>query len=146
MASPKAKAGKPAKLPTTQAEIEAALAAGDLQMATRDEIAEKDDTVYEFLIVPEWDNRVLKVQSLRKGQQQEILERATVEEEVDDNLFQVLCVIEGTAEPEFAKDDIETLKGKNAKAFNRVLRAVYKLSAMGPYAAEELEATFREEA
>lgn len=148
MATPKrSSAGKkPAKLPTTQAEIEAALEAGDLHIATRDEVAEIEDTTYEFLVVPEWDNLVLKIQSLRKGQQQEVLDEATIEEEVDDSLFQVLCVIAGCAQPEFGKDDVETLKGKNAKAFNRVLRVVYKLSAMGPYAGEELEATFREEA
>lgn len=143
---PTSKKGDAAKLPRTQEEIEAALKAGKLQMATADEVRNVDDTTYEYLIVPEWDNKVLKLQSLRKGQQQELVKRATVDEEIDDPLFQILCVIEAIAEPEFSKDDVETFKGRNAKAFNRLLNAAYKLSAMGAYASEAFEATFREEA
>lgn len=132
----------------SQEEIAAALESGELALATREQVTDAKDTKTEFVVVPEWDCGVVEVQSLRKGQQIELVERAKIDDELDETLYQVLTLISGCAKPEFKQEDIEKLKQRNARAFNRVLDRIFYLSAMGPYALsfeEEQEASFRDE-
>jgi hypothetical protein len=131
------------KLPTTQADLEAQIASGDLKFLSKEEIKEADDTIYEIVAVPEWGGAV-KVRSFSKGMQIEIDERATVAEEIVPQKVQMFAFLEGVVTPEFDLDDQTWLHEKSAAAFDRVVTRIFELSAIGREAAEDAEARFRD--
>lgn len=133
----------PANLPPTQEELRAQLESGELKVLSKKEILESDDLVEEIFVVDEWGGAVI-IRSFSKGKQIEIDERATVDDEIDPRKIQMFAFLEGVITPEFALEDQEKLKDKNAAAFDRIVSRIFELSALGKKAADEAEARFRE--
>lgn len=112
---------------------------------TREQLLGADDLVEEDIYVKEWGGWI-QVRAFSKGVQIEIRERAMVDEEVKQDKLQMISFLEGVVQPAFELGDQEALKEKNALAFDRVLKLIFKISGMATddEEAEAKEAEFRE--
>lgn len=108
------------------------------RMLTADQILDAPDLEEKFVHVPEWGGDV-KIRAFSKAAQQQLRRDATVitigangkpEEDVDSNKLERLSFVAGVIEPVFAADQADRLAEKSAKAFDRVLKAIFGLSAM----------------
>lgn len=128
------KAGSPTENPEAAGKAEAET----LPLLTREQILGADDRKTDTVNVPEWDGSV-KVQSLTLGQRQEIRRRATVDDEVDDEKFDVFTFMEGVVQPQFELDDFEALKKRNGQAMQRVMNRIMQLAGWTAEASKEAE-------
>lgn len=112
--------------------------AENLPLLTREQILGANDHKTETVNVPEWGGAV-EVQSLSLGQRQEIRKRSTVEDEVDDEKFDLYAFMEGVVQPQFQLDDFEALKAKNGQAMQRVMSRIMVLAGWTVEATKEAE-------
>lgn len=108
------------------------------KILTREEVLGAQDLTEETVPVKEWGGAVV-IRSFSKGAQIEIRERATVDDEVQQDQLQMIAFLEGVVNPQFTVDDQPALKEKNALAFDTVLKRIFAISGMAA-TEEEVEA------
>ena len=108
------------------------------------EILAADDLPTEDVDVPEWGGKV-KIQGLTKAKQQSVRELCMdAEGYLDTTKLEIAMFLNCVSDPEFEESDIDALKGKSAKAFDRVAKASMRLTGTSEGVAEESAATFPE--
>lgn len=114
------------------------------ELLTAAQILECSDLEEEVVEVPEWGGSV-RVRSFSKALQQQIRKDAKIAGEIDSDRLELLLFISGVVEPKFSPDQYEQLRKKNAKALDRVLKVLNRLSGLGEEALEEAKTNFPEE-
>lgn len=121
-----------------------------------DYLRKKDDTVYESVVIPEWDNRVVWVRSLTNKEKSQFEEaslrikrtlvKGRTKETKETNLLVVraklvcfaTCKGDKDKTPEFAPNDYEWLMEKNSAAVERIVDVASRLCGMTGDDLEEL--------
>jgi hypothetical protein len=120
---------------------------------TKDEIWAVDDNLYEFVEVPEWGNKKVRVKALSASERDKyeqslgkLDKKGNMVPDLTNQRARLvsLCVVDGGGKRMFSDTEVLKLGGKNAKAVNRVYEAAAKVSGLGEQSAEEAEADFEE--
>lgn len=115
------------------------LAVGDLAS-----ILALDDTVEEWVDVPEWKCKV-KIKSMTKAEQIKVRRMSTGKRgNFDDAKFEGLLFVSGVVEPAFTPEHLPALMQKNGGAVTRVINRILVINGMADDVAEDDEETFQD--
>lgn len=118
---------------------------------SKDEIFAVDDNLYDYVEVPEWGNKKVRVKAL-SGSERDKYEQSLGRMDKKGNMVPdltnqrarlvSLTVVDGGGKRMFSDAEVLKLGAKNAKALNRIYEAGAKVSGLGSASAEEAEEDF----
>jgi hypothetical protein len=121
------------------------------ELFSKDDIFAVDDNVYDYVEVPEWGNKKVRIRSL-SASERDRYEQSLGKLDKKGNMVPdltnqrarlvALSVVDGKGNRVFSDTEVLKLGGKNAKPITRVYMAAAKLSAMGDDAADEATEDF----
>lgn len=120
---------------------------------TRDEILAMDDIVTEDVVVPQWNNRVVRVRGLT-GTQRDAYEIALIEEKGNSRKVNLqnlraklitLSCVDAEGNLLFTQKDVIALGKKGAAALQVLFKVAQRLSGLGEDEIEELSKGLGEE-
>lgn len=91
------------------------------------EILDCDDLEDQIVEVPQWGGSI-KIRSFTKAAQQDMREAARIAGEIDTARLEVAMLAYGMIEPQVTMSQAESLRQKNATAFDLVLHAITELN------------------
>lgn len=108
---------------------------------TLDDISAADDLPTCLVHVPEWGGEV-EIKAMTKAVQQRLREEATVCGEINNERLELLMVVRGVIDPPLTEEHYELLRGKSARAVDRINKAILQLNGMTPEEVTAAEKTF----
>lgn len=106
-----------------------------------EEILSARDLLEEDVETPEWGGKV-RIRGLTVEAQDEYRKRATVKDEVDQNLAARYLFIASVIKPRFTADRVEQLSKKAAAPFNRVIKRCLVVNGLTEEATQEAAKSF----
>lgn len=106
-----------------------------------EEILSARDLVEEDVECPEWGGKI-RIRGLTVEAQDEYRKRATVKDEVDQNLAARYLFIASVVRPRFTADRVEQLSKKAAAPFNRVIKRCLVINGLTEEATQEAAKSF----
>jgi hypothetical protein len=110
-------------------------------MLTIDEILASSDLMEEIIDCPEWGGQV-KIRSFSKACQLDIRKAASVGGSLDNDKLEMLLLVQGMVEPQFAADQIPLLREKSAVVIDRILKRILEVAGMAEGSVKESERSF----
>lgn len=106
-----------------------------------EEILSARDLIEEDIECPEWGGKI-RIRGLTVEAQDEYRKRATVKDEVDQNLAARFLFIASVIKPRFTADRVEQLSKKAAAPFNRVIKRCLVVNGLTEEATQEAAKSF----
>lgn len=121
------------------------------ELFSKDEIWAIDDNTYDYVEVPEWGNKKVRIKAL-SASERDRYEQSLGKMDKKGNMVPdltnqrarlvSLSVVDGKGNRMFSDTEVLKLGTKNAKALSRIYSASAKLSGLGEESAEEVEEDF----
>ena len=114
-----------------------------LPVASLADVLALDDSVTEWVDVPEWKSKV-QIKSMTKAEQIKVRYMSTLKGVLDEAKFEGLLFVAGVTVPDFTPEHLPALMEKNSGAITRVVNRILVINGMAEEVTEEDDATFQD--